>query len=143
MYVVLDGSTGYKTIEDLASLCFSFFDECCFVLTNPQGNALYQGLPILSRLSLTKNGSFMVFSSINEFLENINPEKVYVLDKSKGQEEFPDSLGNKDAIVFPDNKTKETKFKTNKELIYFKGLGEDLTLSSEASIILYEIKKRL
>ena len=155
LFVVLANPQGYKTIEDFAKLVYTMFSNSMMILSNPQGSAIQNGIPILSRIALQSSRTFGVISNLSELLEVFpNIAKVYFVDILSNS--FPvkqleeaireiDYKNNDIAIVFAESSSRELHevkaFSKNIATVIDTGSLKSLTLSSKASIILYKIKE--
>jgi SpoU rRNA methylase family enzyme len=149
LVVVLAEPQGYKTIEDFARLVYELFSDSMLVLLNPQGAALQNGLPVLSKIALEKQRKFAVVARFSELLELFpQASKIYIVRDAKEDVSFNDLLPGLDysketiILVFPSHPTRElVKDKDLKDKIVYvnSGLPSELTVSTKAAILLYKL----
>jgi len=152
LVVVLAEPQGYKTIEDFARLTYELFEDSMLVLLSPQGAALQNGLPVLSRIALEKQRKFGVVSKFSDLLELFPEAKgIYVIRDTSGDPGFDELLPELDysketvLLLFPSHPTGEIikdKNLRDKVIYVSSGLPKNLTVSTKAAILLYKLWER-
>ncbi|NPA86104.1 MAG: hypothetical protein GXO42_01745 [bacterium] len=143
LLVVLAEPQGYKTVEDFARLVYCLFDNAMLILLNPQGAAIQQGIPLLSKIALEKGKNFAVITKFSELLELFPVQEILVVGKKQEAVQPVDYSSKHVALVFSEHPTREI-IKDKEVSVPVKEIGTpapELTLSCLAAIHLYKLRE--
>jgi SpoU rRNA methylase family enzyme len=124
MYVVFHNFASQIKLEEMARTALAYGAEL-IVVSKATGMAAQSGIPTVSRLVFEKGGKLLVTHSLEEALEVLKPNKVYLITDLAEEELSKEEIQEGNAYVFFGNyPVKKEESLGEKRFISPKGLSE-------------------
>jgi SpoU rRNA methylase family enzyme len=124
MYVIFHNFASQIKLEEMARTALAYGAEL-IVVSKATGMAAQSGIPTVSRLVFEKGGKLLVTHSLEEALEVLKPNKVYLITDLAEEELSKEEIQEGNAYVFFGNyPVKKEETLGEKRFISPKGLSE-------------------
>ncbi len=136
MFVIFHNFASQIKLEEMARTALAY-GAPLIVVSKATGMAAQAGIPTVSRLVFEKGGKLLVTHSLEEALEILKPQKVYLITDLADQELKPEEIQEGAAYVFFGNyPVKKEETLGEKRFLSPKGISEVAQVC-----LLYERKK--
>jgi SpoU rRNA methylase family enzyme len=124
MFVIFHNFASQIKLEEMARTALAYGNDLV-VVSKATGMAAQSGIPTVSRLVFEKGGRLLVTHSLEEALETLKPDRVFLITDLAEEELNPSEVGERDAVVFFGNyPVKKEEELGIKKFIGPKGLSE-------------------
>ena len=124
MYVIFHNFASQIKLEEMARTALAYGANL-IVISKATGMAAQSGIPTVSRLVFEKGGKLLVTHSLEETLEVLKPNKVYLITDLAQEELKREDIAEGNAYVFFGNyPVKKEETLGEKRFISPKGLSE-------------------
>jgi SpoU rRNA methylase family enzyme len=124
MFVIFHNFASQIKLEEMARTALAFGADL-ITISKATGMAAQSGIPTVSRLVFEKGGRLLVTHSLEEALETLKPDKVYLITDLAEVELKPEEIEENAAYVFFGNyPVKREEELGEKRFIAPKGISE-------------------